>query len=373
MGLGDFLKGIATRANMGINDFLNGKAAIPTDRIGQLKIGDDGIAQIDMGVSQNPRSGGFLQGFQENRTTPFAVENLEPNNKGWNFKLGEAAGTTARGVGKLGGGVGTGLKAVGRGLDSPLGRAALVGGIVGLTGGNPLQMLTYGATTGMMNQANRMKDQMYRRELAKYGFDTSGIGGYIGDDTFNKYLQSKQLQDNAEWRRANLEAQQAQQRALEGYRGQQIALDRARLDLLSQKGQKSGNLDNLNAVNAQLQRFEDTFKNMPSKLESNTLGRLRAATGFQTENEANFNSQRQLLFNKIARDLGGEKGVLSDKDINRIEGALPSYTDSYAQKQAKMAAIYDLLNDRLSVEGGNITRAINNKSEVATTNEGWAF
>jgi hypothetical protein len=93
---------------------------------------------------------------------------------------------------------------------------------------------------------------------------------------------------------------------------------------------------------------------MPNKLESNTLGRLRNATGFQTETEANFNSQRTLLFNKIARDLGGEKGVLSDQDINRIEKSLPNYTDSYAQKQAKMAAIYDLLQDRLSVEGASL-------------------
>jgi hypothetical protein len=93
---------------------------------------------------------------------------------------------------------------------------------------------------------------------------------------------------------------------------------------------------------------------MPNKLESNTFGRLRAATGFQTKEEANFDSQRTLLFNKIARDLGGEKGVLSDQDIKRIEKSLPSYTDSAVQKQAKMQAIYDLLNDRLAVEGGNL-------------------
>ena len=96
---------------------------------------------------------------------------------------------------------------------------------------------------------------------------------------------------------------------------------------------------------------------MPGKLESNTLGRVRAATGFQTKEEANFNSQRTLLFNKIARDLGGEKGVLSDQDIKRIEASLPSYTDSYEQKQAKMAAIYDLLNDRLAVEGAQMSNA----------------
>ena len=57
--------------------------------------------------------------------------------------------------------------------------------------------------------------------------------------------------------------------------------------------------------------------------------------------------------------------ILSDQDIKRIEGALPSYTDSMVQKQAKMQAIYDLLNDRLAVEGGSLNET--------TTNEGWAF
>jgi hypothetical protein len=212
------------------------------------------------------------------------------------------------------------------------------------------------------------------------GFDTTGIAGYVGDDTFNKIYQSKQLQDNAEYRNALLAGQRKdqemaiQQRQAElKQRALSEAADRALkargLDIQEQKlleGNKSNtNIGNLQAVNSQLKRFEESFKNMPNKIESNTLGRLRAATGFQTENEANFNSQRQLLFNKIARDLGGEKGVLSDQDIKRIEGALPSYTDSMAQKQAKMQAIYDLLNVRLAVEGGSLNET--------TTNEGWAF
>jgi poly-D-alanine transfer protein DltD len=209
------------------------------------------------------------------------------------------------------------------------------------------------------------------------GFDTTGITGYVGDDTFNKIFQSKQLQDNAEYRNALLKGQRLEQDALLAQKQAELkhkkmseAADRAlksrELDIKEKQiGNKDTNIGNLQAVNSQLKRFEESFKNMPNKLESNTLGRLRAATGFQTENEANFNSQRQLLFNKIARDLGGEKGVLSDQDIKRIEGALPSYTDSTAQKQAKMQAIYDLLNDRLAVEGGSLNET--------TTNEGWAF
>jgi hypothetical protein len=90
------------------------------------------------------------------------------NKKGLAYKLGEGLGSFA----KL--------------AESPLGRSLLVGGIVGASGGSGLEALSYGAQTGMLNQANRMKDQMYRAELKKMGFDTSGIRGYIGDDTFNK-------------------------------------------------------------------------------------------------------------------------------------------------------------------------------------------
>lgn len=215
-----------------------------------------------------------------------------------------------------------------------------------------------------------MKDQMYRNELAKMGFDTSGIRGYVGDDTFNKIFQSKQLQDNAEYRNALLEinkrnqeadnqlaqqklARQEKQDAIDtGLKLQELNLKRQKLE--DDRNKKSGGLDNLTAVSNQLKRFEDTFKTMPNKLESNTLGRFRNATGLQTKEEANFNSQRTLLFNKIARDLGGEKGVLSDQDIKRIEKALPDYTDSYEQKQAKMSAVYALLEDRLAVEGASM-------------------
>lgn len=99
------------------------------------------------------------------------------------------------------------------------------------------------------------------------------------------------------------------------------------------------------AVESQVDRFTDTFKGLPTKAESYTAGQARRLTGMQTPAEANFNSQRTLLFNKIARELGGEKGVLSDQDINRINEALPNLTDSYQQKQAKMQAVYDLMGD----------------------------
>jgi hypothetical protein len=318
---------------------------------------------LSVGTATSPsRQGGFFndlaQGYQENATQGFNVQNWTPQNKGLATKIGEGLGTLARFY------------------DKPIGRMAVATGLSMLTDEvNPLQE---GIRAYVGRQTNMTRDKAYRQNLQQMGYtpeEINSIPGIVSDDIYSNLIRAKQLQDNAEYRNMLLENQQANTAAqLEfqrmkdvydraqkerefNYRASQDAFDNkialANLEAKKQ-GKENKNVGNLNAVNTQLNRFQETFKNMPGKFESNTLGRVRAATGFQTEQEANFNSQRQLLFNKIARDLGGEKGVLSDQDIKRIEGALPSYTDSLEQKNAKMSAIYDLLNDRLSVEGGSI-------------------
>ena len=382
MALIDFLRNVGNKVDnlqskvgSTLGQALIGKQALPVDyvNIKGVDVNSPEFAEnapiAEIGVTEAPRVGGLLNdirsGAKENFATGFAAPNWEQTvtpdgrKKGLGYRFGEGLGSFARFA------------------ESPLGRGLLMAGIVGASGGSGLEALGYGTGAGLLNQQSRMKDKMYRNELEKMGFDTTGITGYVGDDTFNKIYQSKQLQDNAEYRNALLKGQRLEQDALIAQKQAELqhkkvseAADRAlksrELDIKEKQiGNKDTNIGNLQAVNSQLKRFEESFKNMPNKFESNTIGRLRAATGFQTENEANFNSQRQLLFNKIARDLGGEKGVLSDQDIKRIEGALPSYTDSTAQKQAKMQAIYDLLNDRLAVEGGSLNET--------TTNEGWAF
>lgn len=305
----------------------------------QVKTNADGNTIVETAINNDARQGGIIPdlmtGFKENLGEKFSTSNLtDTKDKGFIYRLGEGLGTATR------------L------LDSPLGRGLAVAGAVGALGGSGGDALAYGLNTTAQNQGLRMQDKIYRNDLENMDVDTSGINGYITEDMYKNILASRQMQDNAEWRKANLLAQERQNEALNYYRQQQLAQGWANLSNKTNKN--TGNIVNLKAITDQLNRFSATFKDMPNKLESNTLGRLRNATGFQTETEANFNSQRTLLFNKIARDLGGEKGVLSDQDINRIEKSLPNYTDSYAQKQAKMAAIYDLLQDRLSVEGASL-------------------
>ena len=296
-------------------------------------------------------------GYKENRTTPISLDNFGQN-KGFATRLGEGLGSIARFA------------------DSPAGRALIMGGIVGATGGSGLQALAYGGGAGLGNQQNRMKDRLYRNALEQQGVDTTGINGYVGDTAFAKLVDANIAQENAAYRRMYYDQQNQNQKDMMQWRIQQAEAEQRQrqfenylksrgLDLEYAKfkaglDKPQNGVANLAAVSNQLSRFEKSFKNMPGKLESNTLGRIRNATGLQTETEANFNSQRTLLFNKIARDLGGEKGVLSDQDIKRIEKALPDYTDSYAQKQAKMQAIYALLEDRLNAEGLSLSTNNNN-------------
>ena len=325
--------------------------------------------EVEMATLTNHKPGffeDFSRGYRENATQGFNVNNLVPvENKGLATRLGEGLGTIERFA------------------NSPLGRGLIAYGLSNSMGDtNPLEQAF---TAGVGRQTNLTKDKAYRQGLINMGVDEAEINaipGIMSDDVYKNMIDALNAQEMRKYRELYLTNQQEQNKIMNQYRQDQLkyqqmqdAYDRAQKNRefnyrasqdainnefkrqeLANKQQKgaSGNINNLNAVNAQLQRFEDTFANMPNKIESNTLGRLRAATGFQTKQEANFNSQRQLLFNKIARDLGGEKGVLSDQDIKRIEGALPSYTDSLEQKNAKMSAIYDLLNDRLAVEGGSL-------------------
>ncbi len=292
----------------------------------------------------------ILGGYGENRTQRFSTDNWNNNyldngnKKGLAYKLGEGLGSFA----KL--------------AESPLGRSLLVGGIVGASGGSGLETLSYGAQTGMLNQANRMKDQMYRAELKKMGFDTSGIRGYIGDDTFNKIFQSMQLQDNAKYRSQLLESNLRNQQEMMEYRKQEadrkarqdaIDTDIAYRNLglkekeLEKKGQEdSKDMQTLNEMEAQLDDFVSTFDLVDNPYRYRIAGGASRLLNTLTPEESNFNAKRTLLFNAIARKLGEEKGVLSDQDIKRIDDALPKLADNKKQKMAKMEATYSLLNIR---------------------------
>ena len=168
-------------------------------------------APVDIKVGNNPRVGGLLPdiaaGYRENSARPMEFSNLQANitpdgrEKGGAYRFGEFAGTAAR------------L------LDNPLVRGAITYGLSKNMGDkNPLNE-ALSATVG--TQQNKMKDTMYRQALAERGIDTSGIRGWLGDDTFKYLLEDQQVRDNAAYRNAYLESQKTNQAI-----ANQIALDK---------------------------------------------------------------------------------------------------------------------------------------------------
>lgn len=336
-----------------------------------------GAAKLETLVNYRP---GLLNditgGYRENRYTPASLNNFGQNTladgrkKGFAYRIGEGIGSLAR----FG--------------ESPLGRSLLVGGAIGALGGSPAEALAFGTLTGATNQMNRTNDRIYRDDLITsqqqalrnnpefanlsaeeqqaqldaVANNINSLRGYMNQNTYGNLIKSQQIRDNADWRKMYFDAQQKNLEAQREWQRQEAAMRRADAaanravtirgqdinyklvqDKIKASIEKNKDED-FGDIEQQLNNFQATFKNMPSKAESYTLGALRGVTGTQTEKEANFNAQRTLLFNQIARKLGGEKGVLSDNDIKRIEAALPTLTDSLQQKNAKMQAVYDLLD-----------------------------
>ena len=205
----------------------------------------ENMPAVDIKIGKNPRVGGLLPdiaaGYRENSINPLAFSNLqekitpEGQKKGAGYRFGEFAGTAAR------------L------LDNPLVRGAIAYGLSDRMGDrNPL---IQGVTAAVGTQQNRMKDQMYRQALAERDIDTSGIRGWLGDDTFKYLLEDQQVRDNAAYRNAYLESQKMNQAI-----ANQIALDKLNYTKYQDAIQNAREDRKLNIAEGKIKRGTQKFR-----------------------------------------------------------------------------------------------------------------
>lgn len=134
---------------------------------------------------QTQRIGGaipdLVNGFQENATQGFNIQNLENKGldnrpKGAMYRLGETLGTATRF------------------FDKPIGRMAVATGLSYLTGEeNPLKE---GVTAYIGRQKNVTADQLYRNQLKQMGYsdeELSKIGGNITKEMFDSITSGMRL------------------------------------------------------------------------------------------------------------------------------------------------------------------------------------
>lgn len=298
-------------------------------------------------------------GYRENRSTPIAqgnfLQNTTPDgrNKGFGYRLGEAFGTA------------------GRLLESPLGRSLLVGGIVGATGGNALEALTYGASTGMNNQANRMRDAVYRNELlsqaqenlnnrtdltdnekaaqlANISDQINNYRGYMDSTTYRNMLEGQQLRDNAAYRKMYFDTQQANQEAEREWRRYQ-----------AERQQRQEEIDN-----------QIEWAKLRQQAQDNAADREVTIHG----QKLNFAAKQDAAAEKRERNLQNIQA-----NFNMIEAIRQSVKD-YPRAVGLQAGLNPLANKMASMAGergaGEITtRSLidNLKTEIRHTLTGAAF
>jgi hypothetical protein len=348
-------------------------------------------AAADITVSQNPRVGGLIPdiraGYRENAYNPLKVENLgqdfsaDGRKKGAGYRFGEFAGTAAR------------L------LDNPLVRGGIAYGLSKSMGDR--RPLVEGLTAAVGTQQNRMKDQMYRQALAERGIDTSGIRGWLGDDTFKYLLEDQQVRDNAAYRNAYLKAQEtnqaiANQIALDrlNYTKYQDAIENAREDRKlkitedkikrgTQKfrtaiGDKDGALQQIQEMKKLVQANPNATGYIVGKFAKGQEAAQKFANEFISSNPEPIKTRAAIakLRGTTMHDLAGTAQTLQEQ--RNLAPFLPDATDNAKTILAKLEQLEkELLREKQTLVNTGYELGFDydntQPAQQTTTNEGWAF
>lgn len=109
----------------------------------------------------------------------------------------------------------------------------------------------------------------------------------------------------------------------------------------------------MEAIEGDLNSLLDLYNEVPEQLkgpiEGRILGTPAKLLGLNTALNT-YEDSRGLVLANISREFGGEKGVLTDRDINRIEKAFPSKTDTKAIAEKKIEFIRDFVGRKIEVK-----------------------
>ena len=99
-------------------------------------------------------------------------------------------------------------------------------------------------------------------------------------------------------------------------------------------------------VTAMLDRFKAIPKNLRGPIEGRTVGQ-GAKFMRSNPNLTAYEDFKEFILSNISRQLGGERGVLTDKDIERVKSTLPSLADTDESAAAKIKEVLDFVDRRV--------------------------
>lgn len=175
--------------------------------------------------------GDFAKGYQENKTTAFAPENLQANNsKGKMTRAGEALGTIARIS------------------QNPTVQGLIAGGLSTVLTGNPL----YGLGQGYKFANNRQMSNIYQKALQDQGINLdTGMFGNVGSSDFNALMtpQYKQWGNDlrktyydslADYRAGMLKNAERKAEIDANYKKEKLAIDKKNAESNAIRARKTG-------------------------------------------------------------------------------------------------------------------------------------
>ena len=355
-------------------------------------------------VSENPRVGGLFRdlgaGARENFATGFAANNLLDNTtddgrrKGFAYRLGEGLGSVGR---FLESSPGRGLlTAAAVGLAGGNGADMLAYGLKGGTLNNRLRTqdkmyrneMLRNSVNALQNSPEFMmlSEPEKQQVLNNLQNEVNNMRGYVTDDVYNNFVRAQQLRDNADYRNLMANLQMQNNQAMQGlrkdqlefqklkeqsdnaFRSQQLALTArgqdmtygAKMaDIYSKQAEKerkaaekaAAKAEETNNIIHQLDVLQGLHKRLPQnyvptggKKTTAVLAGLATKAGIPNNDMAAFNGVQNIGTNMIARKIGGEKGVMTDKDFERAKAMTPNIFDTPAQAEAKVKSIYALMN-----------------------------
>jgi hypothetical protein len=120
-----------------------------------------------------------------------------------------------------------------------------------------------------------------------------------------------------------------------------------------------GDLQSTKATVSQLTQMADQLITATSPTDAAIQGaRLNAAALVKSDPLATtYQDTKQAFLGTLSRALGGERGVLTNQDIARINNALPSFFDTVAVKDAKSAILQNLLSTATEAKMAAMTGA----------------
>lgn len=345
------------------------------------------------------------QGYEENRFTPVSLDNLQQNTldngreKGFVYRLGEGLGSLAR----LG--------------NSPLGRGLLVGGLVGATGGNGLEALTYGAGATMLNQGNVLRDRTYRNDLintqkqslmsspewnnltpaqqqarlSEIENSINNYRGYMTDDIYKNLVNTQQARDNAAYRQMYFDAQLENQKRNEALARErfeyQKTQDKIQNNMAWEKLKNDKNngpvsfsaittvrkefeglpvIKNFNEINRQMGNVKSIYeKYKQGNLKANandqvlitTINKILDPTSVVRESEFNRTAQGQALTDKLQgylRKISKGGSGLTDAERNDMFEAMETMYLATQQEAYNAAEYYTDLAMRYNINPADI-------------------